>query len=866
MASLLNNASLLLNPAGSIIAYEEDKIFSVLPSNGTGDFTFSGGDGGTRVNQQGYIEVTPANLILQSEAIGSSPWILNDTVITSNSTTAPNGTTTADTVANNGTNAVHRVYQGPFTGYGNPQTMSFSLYVKYNNHQYFSFGLTDDSLYRSQVVIDLLNGVITQNYVSTGGDTLTSTITNVGGGWYYVTGTFTYATSLIGGNAYFLCMLLNQSTFTSAGYVGTGTSVFVWGAMFNTGGLKPYQPTTDRLNYPRITYQNGRGALLSEPQRTNVTTNSQTIGAGTGTTVSLDSGISPDGTQNADKLIEDTSNGTHITGFGGSLGGSVDSSTFCVSIFAKAAERTRFIIFDNNQGAGAAINVFDLGNGTKISGNGTIENYGNGWYRCIIFPSKTNNTTDNIQIRLINTGTNDSYTGDGSSGIFFWGKQIEAGSFPTSYIPTTSATVTRPTDSTSNATSFQTSGVASNGAWSMILQGSEVTLTTQGFQFYSGGTYLGGHFGSTFIVINSSGGETYPFSLTQPRFKIGLSWNGTTLNIYQNGISVASTTNVLSAYNTFSGLLLYNGGGSKLSYPQSAVYSTALSTPQLAELTTIRSGSGGNISYYGPYTIHTFQGSGTFTPSFNGEVEVLVVAGGGAGGGQGGNDGSGGGGAGGLLYASSYGVSSGTGITVTIGAGGAGVSAATTGNNGSNSVFGGLTAIGGGGGGSEASEAARFGRPGGSGGGAGGYGSSYLGGAGITGQGNKGGDNKQTGGGGINYGGGGGGGAGAPGQDGNNTVVGQLGLGGDGLPYSISGFSTYYAGGGGCGGGYSAPGSAGGLGGGGKGGDSATSRAAGTSGVNYTGGGGGGAGGSVVGGSGNSGNGGAGVVIVRYLT
>jgi hypothetical protein len=61
MASLLNNASLLLNPAGSTIAYKEDKIYSVIPNNGAGDFTFSGGDGGTRVNQQGYIEQTPAN-------------------------------------------------------------------------------------------------------------------------------------------------------------------------------------------------------------------------------------------------------------------------------------------------------------------------------------------------------------------------------------------------------------------------------------------------------------------------------------------------------------------------------------------------------------------------------------------------------------------------------------------------------------------------------------------------------------------------------------------------------------------------------------------------------------------------------------
>ena len=71
MASLINNASLLLNPAGSIIAYEEDKILSVLPRNGAGDFTFSGGDGGTRVNQQGYIEQTPANLMTYSEVVSS---------------------------------------------------------------------------------------------------------------------------------------------------------------------------------------------------------------------------------------------------------------------------------------------------------------------------------------------------------------------------------------------------------------------------------------------------------------------------------------------------------------------------------------------------------------------------------------------------------------------------------------------------------------------------------------------------------------------------------------------------------------------------------------------------------------------------
>ena len=97
MASLLNNASLLLNPAGSIIAYEEDKIFSVLPSNGTGDFTFSGGDGGTRVNQQGYVEVTPANINTYSEKFGPGYWNTYNGTVTDDTVVAPNGTITGTT-------------------------------------------------------------------------------------------------------------------------------------------------------------------------------------------------------------------------------------------------------------------------------------------------------------------------------------------------------------------------------------------------------------------------------------------------------------------------------------------------------------------------------------------------------------------------------------------------------------------------------------------------------------------------------------------------------------------------------------------------------------------------------------------------
>ena len=431
MSSLLNNASLLLNPAGSIISYQEDKIYSVLPKDGTGDFTFSGGDGGTRVNQQGYIEKTPFNLFNYSNALNTSPWYMAVT----GGQTGKDGAANAWLLTKAGASTSDYYNTKVLDGV---QTVSF--YVKKEASKgikpYAIGGVTLFAIINIEtgVVISKSAGVevVVEEYSSTWWR-IHVTANVIDSYWYW------YVTDAAGTQIASTVTLQDMQ-------------------LVNGAFIKPYQPTTDRLNYPRITYQNGRGALLSEPQRTNVTTNSQIISAFTGTTVSLDSGISPDGTQNADKLIEDTSTGIHITIFGGSLGGSVDSSTFCVSIFAKAAERTRFIIFDNGQAAGAAVNYFDLGNGTKISGNGTIENYGNGWYRCIIFPSKTDSTTANIQIRLINTGTNDSYTGDGSSGIFFWGKQIEAGTYPTSYIPTTSATVTRPADSTNNT---NTTNVAS---------------------------------------------------------------------------------------------------------------------------------------------------------------------------------------------------------------------------------------------------------------------------------------------------------------------------------------------------------------------------------------------------------------------
>jgi hypothetical protein len=265
--------------------------------------------------------------------------------------------------------------------------------------------------------------------------------------------------------------------------------------------------------------------------------------------------------------------------------------------------------------------------------------------------------------------------------------------------------------------------------------------------------------------------------------------------------------------------------------------------------------TGGIITQDSNYYYHTFGNTSTFTPSRALTADILVVAGGG--GGAGGD--GGGAGAGGLLTFASQSLSSGTGYTCTVGAGGAYGTNPGQGSNGGNSSFGAIsgTVYGGGGGGYSGSTPS-----GGSGGGAVGSGSvSVSGGAGTSGQGNAGGSNYING----SYGpAGGGGGAGTAGGNAGPTTGGN---GGNGVTSALlnamalatstgaldsSSGNYYYAGGGG---GWVSGGTVG-LGGKGGGGNANTSSAAPA--TPYTGGGGGA-------GVPNGGLGGSGIIIVRYL-
>ena len=260
--------------------------------------------------------------------------------------------------------------------------------------------------------------------------------------------------------------------------------------------------------------------------------------------------------------------------------------------------------------------------------------------------------------------------------------------------------------------------------------------------------------------------------------------------------------------------------------------------------------TGGTVSVYGAYVIHTFLTSGTFTPTESLNTEVLVVAGGGGGGK---NGVGGGGGAGGIVYDADLAVTVGD-KNVTVGLGGEGSADGATITSGGDSVFESLTAYGGGHGKSIGTGLGA--ENGGSGGGG-----AHTGGAATATRG-AGGDAQYGGNGGsvgscpdfttaMQLGGGGGGAGGVTPASVSSGCSSYPGLGAPGRQFSISGTSTYYGGGGSGARRISGYGRTGGLGGGG------TTYTDGTDGL-----GGGGGGGSDPGG--DSGDGGSGVVIIRY--
>ncbi len=206
---------------------------------------------------------------------------------------------------------------------------------------------------------------------------------------------------------------------------------------------------------PRLDYYTSGGtagcpALLVEPSAQNLALQSEafnTTWSPTNITVSTNvtGTLSPAGGTTADKIIPTSGNLQHRVDQSITL---TASGTYTFSVFAKADGYGFASLRIGSNGA-----AFNLSNGNTgaISAGITAraDNYGGGWYRLSITgTSASGSVTFRINVESALQVAID-FAGDGTSGILLYGAQVETGSVATSYIPTTTAAVTRNADNIS---------------------------------------------------------------------------------------------------------------------------------------------------------------------------------------------------------------------------------------------------------------------------------------------------------------------------------------------------------------------------------------------------------------------------------
>lgn len=392
--------------------------------------------------------VVRTNLYTNSEDF-STFWSTGGVTISTNQTTAPDGTNTADKIVETSENVQHLVWQAPYGGTGAVVGEVYTMSVYAKAAERTNISLTGHG--EGYAVFDLASGTV----LGTGGHTNVSMVP-VGNGWFRCSITITKTNT---NSAFYI--LIWTTTNTYAGTAGSG--LFLWGAQVEQGST-----LTDyiRTGATQVSVEEYRSlGLLSEEARTNLITYSESsrFNQWTDNVVFSDNEIAaPDGTITGSRLTSTLTGGTNNCYLEKSFAIAADTGTYVFSVFLKKGTSPQTLINlqfygGTYQQSRATINWTKNTISASDGGTAYLWPYGNGWYRIAI--SLTNNGTNNAcspRIYVRGQGT-DNVSGEN---VFIWGWQVEKNLFPSSYVPSTDTFSGR----TSTATYVDSDGVLKTAA------------------------------------------------------------------------------------------------------------------------------------------------------------------------------------------------------------------------------------------------------------------------------------------------------------------------------------------------------------------------------------------------------------------
>lgn len=525
--------------------------------------------------------VAEQNVLLQSQDF-STTWTVSGTSVTSNTSTAPDSTLTADTVTEDTSSSFHVASQGGLANLSNAVgTMTLSVFAKLGTGtRYLTIGLsTDITTNNGSATFDLSAGTNTQTQNNGTWTSASATITAVAQGFYRCA--LTVTTDSVGaGTARIGLNSTSTPTSTNRGfgtdYVGDGTSsIIVWGAQVEKRSVvSAYTPTTTQpiINYIPVLETAASGVarfdhnpvtneslgLLIEEGRTNLLTYSEQFDnaawSKNDSTITANIIVAPNGTLTGDKIVEGS--GVDLSPrFTGSA--SATAQSYTLSVYLKAGERRYINVLGRRDATNFNGVLVDLVTGTLSAptratttnnvSTSTITPVGNGWYRVTMTYTYTTTGTTLVYFGLGSDAAGAvPYEGNGYSGLYIWGAQLEAGAFATSYIPTVVDQVLRAADApTITGTNF--SSWYNNAQGTLYSEASTYDVSASGrtgFSINDGTTsnrFVTGHStvkafiakSGTTQYTNSFGGVTVTNNVAS---RIALAYASNNVNAATNGV------------------------------------------------------------------------------------------------------------------------------------------------------------------------------------------------------------------------------------------------------------------------------------------------------------------------------------------